>query len=177
MSSTRQTRQTRRRPSRADDERYSRRRPQRRRSGPVANTAAPRKDNITLELPCSVRSFSEAAGIPSVKVCLTVQQLTEGGMPNINSMLEDDVVELLMEHFGIENVDIRAAETLEEKLIDSLDAEDDPTHKQIIKELCFDVRFLTTEDKNWKRSMDTALPIVCEPQWWWKNETIIAYII
>ncbi len=131
VGSTRQTRPARRRTGRPEDDRYSRRRPQRRRSGPVANTAAPRKENLTLEMPCSVRAFSEAAGIPSVKVCLTIQQLTEaGGMPNINSLLEEDVVELLVEHFGIDHIDIRQAETLEDKLIESLEREDDPELQQ-----------------------------------------------
>ena len=130
LGSTRQTRPTRRRPGRGDDERYARRRPQRRRSGPVANTAAPRKDNISLELPCSVRAFSEAAGVPSVKVCLTVQQMSEGAMPTINSMLDEEIVELLLEQFGVEHVDTRPAESLEEKLIDRLDREDDPASLQ-----------------------------------------------
>lgn len=130
LGSTRQSRPARRRPGRGDDERYSRRRPQRRRSGPVANTAAPRKDNISLELPCSVRAFSEAAGVPSVKVCLTVQQMSEGAMPTINSMLDEEIVELLLEQFGIEHVDTRPAESLEEKLIDTLEQEDDPDSLQ-----------------------------------------------
>ncbi|MDG2104247.1 MAG: translation initiation factor IF-2 [Pirellulaceae bacterium] len=126
LGSTRQSRPARRRPNRGDDDRYSRRRPQRRRNGPVANTAAPRKDNISLELPCSVRAFSEAAGIPSVKVCLTVQQISDSGMPNINSMLDEEIVAILIEQFGVENLDTHPAESLEDKLIDTLEKEDDP---------------------------------------------------
>ncbi|MCP4887248.1 MAG: GTP-binding protein, partial [Planctomycetaceae bacterium] len=126
LGSTRQSRPARRRPNRGDDDRYSRRRPQRRRNGPVANTAAPRKNNISLELPCSVRAFSEAAGIPSVKVCLTVQQISDSGMPNINSMLDEEIVAILIEQFGVENLDTHPAESLEDKLIDTLEKEDDP---------------------------------------------------
>ncbi len=33
-----------------------------------ANTAAPRKSKVTLELPCTVRSFSEAIGVPAQQV-------------------------------------------------------------------------------------------------------------
>ena len=126
LGSTRQTRPSRRRPSRADDDRYSRRRSYRRRSGPVANTAAPRKENLTLELPCTVRTFSEVAGVPAVKVLLTCQQLGDDSVRQINSMLADETAEMLLEHFGIENVEVKALETLENKLIDSLDQEDDP---------------------------------------------------
>ena len=127
VGSTRQTRPaSRRRPSRRDDDRYSRRRHHRRRSGPVANTAAPRKENVTLELPCSVRDFSEAAGIPAVKVMLTAQQLGDEGVRQINSMLADETVELLMEQFDVQTVELKEHETLENKLIDSLEQEDDP---------------------------------------------------
>ena len=127
LSAPRQIRKNRRR-SVSDDRGGYRRRPQRRRSGPVANTAAPRKENVQLELPCTVRSFSEAAGIPSVKVLLTMQQLSESqSMGNINSSMPEDMVEMLLEHFGIENVDIRAAESLEDKLITTIEnLEDDP---------------------------------------------------
>ncbi len=39
------------------------------RSGPTVNTAAPRKDNVVLQLPCTVREFSEAAGVPKFRSC------------------------------------------------------------------------------------------------------------
>ena len=29
------------------------------------NTAAPRRENVSVELPCTVRSFSEAIGVPA----------------------------------------------------------------------------------------------------------------
>ncbi len=127
MGSTRQSRQTRRRPSRGDDDRYSRRRPSRRRSGPVANTAAPRKENLVLELPCTVRSFSEATGVPAVKAMLTLQQLGDESARTINSPMSDEMVEMLFDEFGINNIELKARESLEEQLIDSLEThEDDP---------------------------------------------------
>ena len=49
---------TKRRPPRP-----SRRRTHIRRTG--ANTAAPRRENVSVELPCTVRSFSEAIGVPA----------------------------------------------------------------------------------------------------------------
>ncbi len=48
-----------------------------RRSG--ANTAAPRKSKVTLELPCTVRSFSEAIGISASQVLR--QMLMSMGTP------------------------------------------------------------------------------------------------
>jgi len=59
-----------------------------------------------------------------------VQQMSEGAMPTINSMLDEEIVELLLEQFGVEHVDTRPAESLEEKLIDRLDREDDPASLQ-----------------------------------------------
>ena len=39
------------------------------------NTAAPRKSKVSLELPCSIRSFSEAAGLPASNVQMTLMGL------------------------------------------------------------------------------------------------------
>lgn len=39
------------------------------------NTAAPRKDAVVLELPCTIRSFSEAAGVSVGKVLGTMMQM------------------------------------------------------------------------------------------------------
>ncbi len=131
LGTTRQARPTRRRPNRRDDDRYSRRRNYRRKSGPVANTAAPRKENLTLELPCSIRAFSEAAGIPAARVCLEAPQfIEEGSMLNINSMLSEELVEMLIEHYGVEHVELRAQQSLEDKLMEQFDQEDDPESLQ-----------------------------------------------
>ena len=43
---------------------------QRKRKG--VNTAAPRKDAVVLELPCTIRTFSEAAGVPVGQVLGTL---------------------------------------------------------------------------------------------------------
>ena len=109
-----------------DDDGGHRRSRRQNRSGPAANTAAPRKDDVVLQLPCTVREFSEAAGVPAIKVLLTLQQLDDANR-NINSQLEDEFVEMLCEHFELANLEIRAAESLEDKLLGELDLlEDDP---------------------------------------------------
>lgn len=125
--STRQTRTTRRKPNtgRDTDDRPSRRRMSRRRSGPANNTAAPRKDNVQLELPCSVRQFSEAAGIPAVKVLLTLQKMGDENARTINSPMADEMVALLMTEFEIDNVDIMLPESLEDQMILALAGGDD----------------------------------------------------
>ena len=128
MGSTRQQR-SRRRPTRPTptDERYGgRRKTNRRRSGQVANTAAPRKAEIALQLPCTVREFSEAAGVPAVQVLLTARQLGDDSNNTINSMLSDEMVELLVDQLNVE-VQIRPAESLEDVLLAEYDKIDDPS--------------------------------------------------
>ncbi len=88
------------------------------------NTAAPRKGKVALELPCTVRSFSEAAGISSVQVQGTLMKL--GVMATINSQIEDETAELLAVDLGLD-LEFKQQESLEDQLIVDLDEiEDDP---------------------------------------------------
>ncbi len=50
-----------------------------------SNTAAPRKEKITLELPCTVRAFSEAAGVQAGRVLMSLLKL--GIKSNINAIM------------------------------------------------------------------------------------------
>jgi translation initiation factor IF-2 len=88
------------------------------------NTAAPRKSNVVLELPCTVRTFSEALGVPVNRV---LQQLLKlGRASNINAELDPELAELLAVELGVE-VDFKRPVALEEKLLSGLEqAEDDP---------------------------------------------------
>jgi translation initiation factor IF-2 len=128
LGSTRQTRGTRRKSDSGpeSDDRPSRRRVARRRSGQSINTAAPRKENVQLFLPCSVREFSEAAGVPAVKVLLTLQKMGDESARTINSAVADEMVELLIAEFGLDHLDVVQAESLEDKMIESLEADDTP---------------------------------------------------
>ena len=94
----------------------------RRKSG--INTAAPRKDSVVLQLPCTVREFSEAAGVPAIQALLTIKQLGDESNKTINSHLEDEMVEILLEHFKSE-VEVRQEESLEDSLLGSFDPEND----------------------------------------------------
>lgn len=94
------------------------------RRGAVKNTAAPRKDARVLQLPCTVRSFSEATGVPSGELLRTLMGL--GVMANINAELGEDVVEALVDDFDVD-IEIRGEETVEDELLNKFaDVEDDP---------------------------------------------------
>ncbi|MCA9127822.1 MAG: translation initiation factor IF-2 [Planctomycetales bacterium] len=88
------------------------------------NTAAPRKENVSLELPCTVRSFSEAAGVPAGRVLGTLMAMGHG--ITINANMDVDLAELVAAELGVE-IEFKQPATLEENLIDSLESfEDDP---------------------------------------------------
>jgi translation initiation factor IF-2 len=123
MASARAARQQARRTrpvSRTDAPRRRTRLP--RRTG--VNTAAPRKGSIVVELPCTVRSFSEATGIPSTQI---LRSLMAGGtsLPNINVELDPDVAELMADEAGV-NVNFRQPESLEETLLTTMEEQVDP---------------------------------------------------
>ncbi len=99
----------------------ARRRTRIRRTG--ANTAAPRKGNVSVQLPCTVRSFSEALGISATTVLGKLMAL--GTISNINADLEPEMAELLAVELGAE-VDFQLEVALEDKLLQELQQEDDP---------------------------------------------------
>lgn len=106
-----------------DMERGGRRyRPKLKRKG--TNTAAPRKDKVTVELPCTVRSFSEASGVSVAQVMKTLMGM--GMMVNINAELDFETAELIATELQMD-IELRAAETLEDELITQIEEqEDDP---------------------------------------------------
>ncbi len=127
MANTRVNRQSSRRqrsgPRFGDDRHYRGRR--RKRSG--KNTAAPRKDNVSLALPCTVRSFSEASGAGQARVLGALMKMGVEGL-NINAGIPDELVEELVLELGVE-VDIRQHESLEDEMLTAVenivDDEDD----------------------------------------------------
>ncbi|GIW96524.1 MAG: translation initiation factor IF-2 [Pirellulaceae bacterium] len=98
-----------------------RRRLQRRRG---SSTAAPRKSKIVVELPCTVRTFSEATGVSSAKVLATALKL--GQMLNINAALDPELVELLAVELGLD-IELKKPESPEEKILREIrEQQDDP---------------------------------------------------
>lgn len=82
------------------------------------NTAAPRKDKVTLELPCTIRSFSEAAGVPVAQVLRVMMGMQM--MVNINSQLDYETAGLIATELELD-IELSAPETLEDELITSLE--------------------------------------------------------
>ena len=87
-----------------------------------ANTAAPRKSNVVVQLPCSVKSFSETLGLSVSQVQGKALEL--GNMLAITATLDAEMAELLSEALGV-NVDFRQEVSLEEKLINPLEKQED----------------------------------------------------
>ncbi len=86
------------------------------------NTAAPRKEKVTVSLPCTVRSFSEAIGLPAQQVLR--QMLELGTMANINAEVDAEMAELLAVELGVEvdfKQEIDAAEKALNELVEMID--------------------------------------------------------
>lgn len=82
------------------------------------NTAAPRKDRVQLELPCTVRSFSEAAGVPVAQVLRVLLNMQM--MVNINAQLDLETAELIATELELD-LELREAGSLEDELISELE--------------------------------------------------------
>lgn len=83
------------------------------------NTAAPRKGNVVVQLPCTIRSFSEATGIPSTDILRSLMAV--GSMvSSINAELDDEYAEMIAEEAGIE-IDFKHEESLEDSLMTSIE--------------------------------------------------------
>jgi translation initiation factor IF-2 len=130
LNRKRSTAPTRFRPSSGGEDeassgRFRRSRPKQKRSG--TNTAAPRKGSVAVQLPATVRSFSEAIGVPVQKVLGRLLTLGTSLSTNaINAELDAERVQLLAMEFGVE-VELKNAVTLEEQLLGEIgNREDDP---------------------------------------------------
>ena len=89
-----------------------------------ANTAAPRKGNVVVTLPCTVRTFSEATGTSTRDIQQTLLGL--GMMATINMQVEAEMAEMLAAELELE-IEFRQEATLEESLLAEFEQiEDDP---------------------------------------------------
>ena len=107
-----------------DDGMGRRRRGSRPRRGATVSTAAPRKTNAAIQVPCNVRAFSEAIGLPASEVLKKLLAFGMSTMPSMASMLDRDTVELLAAEFGVQ-LDVKTAEDLEKELLAGFDATDE----------------------------------------------------
>ena len=101
-----------------------RRRGSRPRRGTTVSTAAPRKTNATIQVPCNVRAFSEAIGLPASEVLKKLLAFGMSTMPSMASVLDRDTVELLAAELGVQ-LDLKTAEDLEKELLAGFDAADE----------------------------------------------------
>ena len=115
-----QNRKRRARPQ--DDDQPGRRRP-RRLTRKGTNTAAPRKGGVVVQLPCTVRSFSEATGIPATSI---LRELMAAGMmvSSINVELDPEMAALMAADAEIE-VEFKQAATLEDTILKELEERQD----------------------------------------------------
>ncbi len=82
---------------------------------------------MSVELPCTVRSFSEAIGVPARTILAKLLEL--GTMSNIAATLDPDMAELLAGELGV-SVNFHRPVDLEQQVIQSLEEEDDPAKLQ-----------------------------------------------
>jgi translation initiation factor IF-2 len=88
-----------------------------------SSTAAPRKNKVVLDLPCTVRSFAETLGLPVQQVLGKLLEL--GMMSSITATITAETAELLTEAMGVE-AEFREDRGLEERLIPALEQADNP---------------------------------------------------
>ncbi|MGC4006763.1 MAG: translation initiation factor IF-2 N-terminal domain-containing protein [Pirellulales bacterium] len=91
------------------------------------STAAPRKSKVVLELPCTVREFSEAAGISAAQVLGKLMGL--GFTTSITGSLDQETAEMLALEFGVE-LDLREGFDVEEELYKDAETPDDESTLQ-----------------------------------------------
>jgi len=86
------------------------------------STAAPRKEKVILDIPCTVRSFCEAAGVPIARVLRSL--MTMGIPTSINANLDAEQAILLATELGVE-VEFREAVSAEASMLDTLEKIED----------------------------------------------------
>ncbi|MEQ8209584.1 MAG: translation initiation factor IF-2 [Lacipirellulaceae bacterium] len=91
------------------------RRTRRRRTG--INTAAPRKDAVQLQLPCTVRELSEAGGIPATDILRLLME--EGVMTTITAVMDPDLTELVAAELDL-NVEFKDEVTVEDEFLSAI---------------------------------------------------------
>lgn len=93
-----------------------------RRKGASANTAAPRNEKVTIEMPCTIRSFCESAGIGVSQVLRVLMGMQM--MVNINSEIDFELATALATELELD-IELTDHETLEDELITTLEEQED----------------------------------------------------
>ncbi len=83
---------------------------------------APRKTHAAIEPPITVRSLSEAIGIPANNIIRKLMAL--GQLANINSSLDDETAMMMAMEFGVE-LDVVYERTAEDELLESIEQQEE----------------------------------------------------
>ena len=86
------------------------------------STAAPRKEKVAVQLPCTVRELSEAAGVPAMDIQRILME--EGVMVPINAQMDPDLTELVAVELGID-VEFKDEVTVEDELLAEIRQQED----------------------------------------------------
>ncbi len=86
------------------------------------NTAAPRKDKVSLQLPCTVRELSEAAGVPANQILRILME--EGVMLTITTVMDPDLTELVAAELGVD-IELKEAVSFEDQLLSKIIEQED----------------------------------------------------
>jgi len=78
------------------------------------STAAPRKDKVSVQLPCTVRELSEAAGLPAAQILRIL--MSEGVMTTITAVMDPEMTEFVAAELGID-VEFKDAVSVEDQLL------------------------------------------------------------
>jgi translation initiation factor IF-2 len=92
-----------------------------RRSG--VSSTVPRKERISIQLPCTVRELSAAAGVPGIDILRIL--MSEGAMATLNTQMDPDMTELIAAELGI-TIDFKAPTSLEEEFLEEIRSMVDP---------------------------------------------------
>ncbi|MBQ1455092.1 MAG: translation initiation factor IF-2, partial [Thermoguttaceae bacterium] len=109
----------------SDDDSPDRYRPRqfRTKSGRGAVVTAPRKGDIVIQMPCTVKEFAEATGLSVAAVIKKTMEL--GAMLTINRTLDEEIAELLIEAFELK-AQIKKEQTLEDQFVAAVEDQVDP---------------------------------------------------
>lgn len=84
----------------------------------VGVATAPRKDRVIVQLPCTVREFSEAAGVPANEIQRILMNM--GVMTSIAATMDPEMTQLVAAELGV-NLEFKEARSLEEQLLSDLE--------------------------------------------------------
>jgi translation initiation factor IF-2 len=94
------------------------------------STAAPRKERVTVQLPCTVRELSAAAGVPGADILRIL--MAEGVMATLNTQMDPDMTELIAAELGI-TVEFKAARSIEDEFLDEIRTQIDPEESLVAR--------------------------------------------